>query len=230
MLFFCAAFCLSAAMTAASQTMPADDVSHAVIAELQQRMQPSGRRLNLVVLGRLPDQVLPLGDVRVEVGAIAGPWPRPKIGIPVTLLVDGQKVRSMTMWLGVHMPQRALVFGSDYAAGSSTDTLQLVEADVDLACCAGTPAVLAQNSGDFRLRRSVRAGQPLMQDDVEGVPDVQARSSVEIEVVRGSIRLATTGRALSDGRVGGMVDVLPDGTKSSVRTRVVARQKVAINE
>lgn len=232
MMTLCVAFCLGAATAPmpAMQTMRADDIAHAVIEAVQGRLRSPGRRIDLALLGRLHDQTLPEGDVRVEVGEIVGPWPRQKVGVPVTLLVDGRKARTMMAWLSVRMPQRAWVYGNAYAAGLTTDELKSVQSEVDMACCVGTPVASPGELGNFRLRKSVRSGQPLMQGDFEQLPDVQARTMVKIEVVHGPIRLATTGRALGDGHIGEFIDVLPDGSRAVVRTRVTAKQKVGIHE
>lgn len=232
MMTLCLAFCLGAATAPppAMQTLRADDIAQAVIETARERWRSPDRRIDVALLGRLQDQMLPKGDVRVEVGEIAGPWPRQKVGVPVTVLVDGRKTRAMTVWLAVRMPQRAWVYGNAYAAGLTMDTLQIVQSEVDLACCSGSPVTSPAELAEFRLRKSVRSGQPLMQADFERLPDVQARTAVQIEVVHGSIRLATSGRALGDGRIGEFIDVLPDGSRAVVRTRVTAKQKVGIHE
>lgn len=211
------------------QVVRADDVVRTAISHLKARPS-SDPRLKMQPLGHVSDQSVPTGAVRVEVGEVVGPWPRPKVGVPVSVLVDNRKVRAMTVWLGVQMPARAWVYDRAYAAGQPTDQVRMHEADVDLACCAGMPVSSPDELRGKRLRRSVRSGQPLMSSDLELIPDVQARSSVEIEVVQGQIQLAAVGRALRDGKVGEFVEVVVDGGRSAVRARVIAKQKVAIHE
>jgi flagella basal body P-ring formation protein FlgA len=211
------------------QVVRADDVVRTVISHLKARSS-SDPRLDMEPLGHVSDQTVPVGAVQIKVGEAAGPWPRPKVGIPVSVLVDNRKVRAMTVWLAVQMPAHAWVYGGAYSAGQLTDQIRMHEADVDLACCAGMPVRSPDELRGKRLRKSVRSGQPLMASDLEPVPDVQARSSVEIEVVQGQIQLAAMGRALRDGKVGEFVEVVVDGARTAVRARVIAKQKVAIHE
>jgi flagella basal body P-ring formation protein FlgA len=57
---------------------------------------------------------------------------------------------------------------------------------------------------------------------------VQAQQSVRIEMASGVIRLTTTGRALTDGKIGQSIPVLPANASQPVQARVMSKQAVSL--
>lgn len=99
-----------------------------------------------------------------------------------------------------------------------------------MTCCDGMVVEDVAMLSDFRMRRSVRAGEPVLLSDFEPMPDVAERQAVGIEVQRGAVRLTTVGIALADARIGEIVSVRPDASAQVVRARVIAKQKVILDE
>lgn len=214
----------------ATQTLPADDIRREVERALGERLREAGSGARIVAIEAVRDQTLPAGRAKIEVGAVAGRWPRPRAGVPVRLTVDGRPVRTVTVWVGMRDARRVTVYADASNAGAAGETLRLVEGDVDMTCCSGAPIADAGAVRGLRLRRAVRAGQPAMASDFERMPDVTERQQVRIEVVRGAVRLTTVGTALADGDIGQIVRVRADGSDSAVAARVIDKQKVILDE
>lgn len=223
---------LGAAAVAAppAQTVAAQRIADAVSAAVAARLRDGHPQAQFELVSRVADQRVPAGEVELRVGESAGRWPRARMSLPVQLRVDGRTVRTLGVWVAVRDPRTVPTYAESYRAHTGGEQLRLVEATVDMTCCAGQAlAAGAAPAQDTRLRRAVVAGQPALAGDFEARPDVAARERVTIEVVRGPVRLQSQGMALGDGRVGDTVPVRLDASQQTVRSRVVARQKVQID-
>lgn len=230
MLAYAVAAVLAASNAAPVQVLPAERIEAQVRSALAERLARISSDAQVQVQSMLREQTLPAGAVAIRVGEIAGRWPRTRIAVPVRLLVDGQAVRDMTVRVELHDKREVLTYAAGYAAHRAFAALRLVPAVVDMTCCAGSALAEKDQSSDVRLKRAVRAGQPVMIEDFEAVPEVVAREPVEIEVTLGRIHLATTGVALHDGRTGDKIDVRASASGETVQARVVAKQKVIVDE
>jgi flagellar basal body P-ring formation protein FlgA len=219
-----------ASTTASSQTLPAAQISREVEAVLSQRLRDAGSSARIVAVRGVRDQSLPPGRVVPEVGAVPGRWPRARVGVPVRLSVDGRTIRIVTAWVETTDPRRVLTYTQASSAKSAAEGLHLSIAEVDMTCCIGTPVAQTDSLEGLRLRRAVRAGEPVLASDFETLPDVSERDQVQIVVARGDVRIRTVGIALADGRIGQRVTVRPDLSERAVSALVVAKKQVLIDE
>lgn len=200
------------------------EVETAVIARLRDMRSPA----RVVAIEGLRDQTLPAGRVNLEVGSIAGRWPRARAGVPVRVLIDGRNVRTLTAWVSLSDVRSVPTYAENTSARSPAETLRLVPGDVDMTCCGDAQVVDTDALSGLRVRRAVRAGEPALQSDFEPMPDVAERQIVGIEVVRGTVRVTTTGTALGDARIGQIVSVRPDVSTEAVKARVIDKQRVIL--
>lgn len=219
-----------ASAPSATFTMPSTDIQRDVEAAVTQRLRDAGSSARVCGVTGVRDQALPAGRVTLDVGAIAGRWPRARAGVPVRLSVDGRVVRTLTAWVELGDVRRVPTYADRAAAKSPADALHLTAGDVDMICCDGATAPSADALAGMRLRRAVRAGEPVLLSDFEPMPDVVERQRVGIEVMRGPVRLTTTGTALVDGRIGQVIAVKPDASAHTVKARVTAKHMVALDE
>lgn len=210
------------------QTVPATRIADAVRSAIGERLRVNHPQASYELLSRVADQRVPAGSVSVHVGDAAGRWPRARASVPVRLQVDGRVVRTLGVWVEVRDPRPVPTYAEVYPAHTGGDRVRLVTATVDMACCSGA-LWNQQEAGALRLSRAVAIGQPALTDDFEPRPDVANRERVLIEVVRGTVRLQNQGVALADGRIGDYVPVRPDASQQTVRSRVIAKQKVQID-
>lgn len=221
------ALMLAAATTA---TLSAERQRDAVAAAIAGRLRTTQSTARIVAIDGLRDQSLPAGRATIEVGAIAGRWPRARAGVPVRLSVDGRTVRTLTAWVLLDDMRRVLTYAATNAARTPATALRLAPGEVDMTCCASPAVQDTAEIAALRLRRAVRAGEPVLASDFEPMPAVAARAQVEIEVEQGAVRLRTQGIALADGSLGASVPVRPEGAQSVVTARVIATGKVRIDD
>lgn len=221
---------LATAVDAPDQLLAPAEISRAVVSGIRTRLATEGSAAKVEVVGRIRAQRLPVGKVKVELGEIGGRWPRERVGVPVQLRVDGQPVRSMTVWLELHDEREVPTYAISYPAHTAGSDIRTEPAVVDMICCPGLTVASASDLQGQRIARPVRAGTPVMVRDLEAVPDVLAQSEVAIVVRRGPVRIMTSGVALGDGEIGEVISVRPDHSRVAIRSRVVADQKVVVDE
>ncbi len=180
------------------------------------------------VLGRPADATVPAGTVRLQAHPVAGRWPRARVAVSVSVLVNDKAVRSETIWFAVRALRPAWVYAGNAPAGTAMSKLKFHKATVDVAKADGQPVhAMAALAGD-RLKRGVQAGWPVLEGDFQPIPDVDTQSQVIVHVRYGSIRMETLGRALNMGDVGDVVPVLVEGAVSPVLARVAGKGVVDI--
>src|SRR5690349_21302824 len=84
---------------AVGQRVEGATLAEQVREQVQARTLAEGSRARVDVIGRIADQSLPAGALSIEVGQIAGRWPRARAGVPVRLNVEGQTPRTTTVWI-----------------------------------------------------------------------------------------------------------------------------------
>lgn len=214
--------------TQPTQQLSALVIMQAVQESVRAQLIQVGSHPSIEVTGRMPDQALPPGNVTIEVSPVNGRLPRPRLGVPVRLLLDGRLARSLTVWVELHERRTVPVYVQDHAVGETADAFPLQSAVVDMVCCAGTVLGSVEDLAHQRFAHSVRAGQPVMREDLEQAPAVQAHKPVDIELRRGAVRLHTPGIALADGYPGERVAVRPANSESAVITRVLGPRQVRV--
>lgn len=214
---------------AAEQAVPFSAVADAVRARLQSQSAGLPGTLELDVLGRDEPLRLPAGRHEMRVGAVAGPWPRARVAVPVRHFVDAAPVRSQTVWVAVRWWADAEVYDRAFPAGTPVAALNHHSKRVDLAPYG--PAYAQDSPPEHqRLRRPVRAGKPLTAADFEPMPDVLAGAELQVEVVRGAVRLSTSGRALADGFIGDDILVALAARRQPVVSTILSPKAVRVED
>lgn len=225
-----AALLAPAASAAAEQTVPRATVVEAVRAQLRERSAGLTGELELSVLGRDEPLQLPAGQHALQVGTVAGRWPRARVAVPVQHLVDGRRVRTQTVWVAVRWWREADVYADNLPAGAPSAAILHRRERVDLARADGQVVDAAALPAGQRLRRPVRAGQPLRAGDFEPMPDVIAGAELQVHVMRGAVRLNTAGRALADGSVGDVIPVALGSGRQPVDSTILSSQAVRVED
>lgn len=216
------------APTEGRQRVPAADIQEVVRTTMADRLAAMGSVAEVHVSGRIADQWLPPGELEITAGEVAGRLPRSRVGVPVSLSVDGRIVRSLTTWVEMRESRTVLTYSLPYARHHAGGSMQWQLAAVDMTCCPGDVATSPEQVSGLRISRAVREGQPVLLADFETVPEVQAQQRITIEVHSGAVRLQTAGTALRDGRIGDHVTVQPDHSRQQLLSRVVSTQTVVV--
>lgn len=215
---------------AVGQRVEGATLAEQVREQVQARTLAEGSRARVDVIGRIADQSLPAGALSIEVGQIAGRWPRARAGVPVRLNVEGQTPRTTTVWIAATDERTVETYVEAYDANTPGMSMRTERAQVDMVCCAGEAIASIAELADRRLRHAVRAGTPVMRDDLVPMPMVVAQQQVAVAVERGSVRIVTPGVALQDGAVGERILVRAAQARQAVSARVVERGEVIVDE
>jgi flagella basal body P-ring formation protein FlgA len=209
--------------------VPAGELQAAAAAEIQAAVERQGIAATATPVGRLDDLSLAT-DAPFELRAVPLPakWLRSRVAVPVEVHSGGRRVSTVTTWFAVTAPTPAPVYATAYPRGTDAASMRVVDGTADLARTRGESPTTVDAVAGLQLRRAVLAGQPLLANDFMSKPAIRAQQVVRIESVQGSIRLATTGRALADAQVGDLVAVLPNQAERPVRARVISPEAVSI--
>lgn len=213
---------------AAEQTVAAARVMAVARSALQALPLQSGTRLEMQVIGQPADATLPAGPLGIQATPPTGQWPRSRIAVSVRLLLADRPVRTETVWFAVKAVRSLAVYTADAAQGAPAGAIQTHPADIDVAKLHGhAVSALSAMKGE-RLRHATSAGSPVLEEDFEPIPDVDAREQVTVMVRYGAIRMQTRGTALGTGDAGQTVAVLATGADSPVQARVTGKGVVEV--
>lgn len=210
--------------------VPATALVDAARAALLGKASEADVRIDLAVAGRVRGLDFPgaIGIVpEVSVAHWDGPWLRSRVGVPVEVRVGGRKTTS-TVWFAVTATARGELYANGFARGEPAEKLVYRTGSVDLARQQGERAADSASLTGMRLRRAVRAGDPVLASDFEPMPLISARQTVRVLVLRGAVRLSVPAQALADGDAGQTIPVLPASATSPIKARVVSSEEVTL--
>jgi flagella basal body P-ring formation protein FlgA len=174
-------------------------------------------------------------DVQILSGALAikarkpeGRWPRARVGMPVDISVNGEVVRSATVWFAVSIHHDVPGYAADAAMGTASSALKFTPHDADVAALQGASVTDPHQLDGMRLRHAVLAGSPVLLEDFEHVPDVDRQQRVDVLASYGVIKLQTKGTAIGRGNAGDTVLVLVDGAEEPVHARITDKGVVQV--
>lgn len=218
-------------VAAAASVVPAEQLIAAALVRLQERSAQVPADWEFVPNAGLSSSTLEVdGAVTVVAGEIGGQWPRNRVGVPVTLKVEGAPQQTRTLWFTVHAWRDGLVYQRSQQAGDTAKDVVLRRQRIDLAAYAQDGALVDEVTAlqDQRLLRSVRAGQAVLLRDFGPVPAVARNSQVALHMRQGGIALQVAAIAGQDGALGDRVKVLPKGGSHWIEAAVTGRSEVTI--
>ena len=233
----CVAFlslaCLAWGVPCEAGVVAPEQLVDAARGELQARVFGMQGEWEFVPVGRIPAPPVEAGArVRIEIGTLGGHWPRRRVGVPVRIWSNDRLSQSLVLWFAVHRWRDVLVYGRDARAGEPSEHLSAQPRRVDVAG-HGEKDVVDGNVGiapGLRLVRSVRAGEPVMVDDLAAMPAVGRSQQVVLSMHRGQVVLSTRAVAQEDAALGERVKVLPAGAEQWIEARVRGRGEVAVED
>lgn len=216
------------ATTRASQRIDAARLVAAARAQIDARLGSERETARITVVGMPEDLTVPAGTITLSLHPLTGRWPRARIGVPVEIGVDGRVVRSATVWFALDLHREVLSYAGNVPLGASAASLKLVPRDVDVAAVQGEVVQDLHDVNGMRLRRPALAGEVVVREDFERVPDVDRRGRVRVMVASGAIHMQARGTAMASGNAGDVVPVLVDSAEAPVRARITDRGVVEV--
>lgn len=228
--------CILLLATASAPCMAAHTVSGEQLlacaeASLRERSEPLPGRLMLSAsVTPEPSRIEGEGNVSLRARAVDGAWPRRRVGVPVDILQGDRVAQTRMVWLSVQWWQQVAVYALDARSGTPMNELRVHTDEVDMAG-GGEPALALDTLGPmdgWRLRRSVRAGEPVVRSDLSLRPAVSREQAVRLSLRQGPVALTVPAIANGEGEMGQWVPVRAEGAERSVLAKVVARGEVTI--
>ena len=210
------------------QQIEATRIVAAARAQIDTQLGSDRAAAEVAVVGAPENIVVVPGRVTLGAHPLTGRWPRARVGVPVDISVNGQVVRSATVWFALSVHRPVLTYATDAVIGVSAASLKLVPRDADVAAVQGQLAVGPRDVDGMRLRHPVLAGSIVVQDDFEPMPDVDRQQRVQVLVALGAIRLQARGTSNGKGNDGDVVAVLVDGAEAPVRARITDKGVVEV--
>lgn len=148
--------------------------------------------------------------------------------VPVEILVDGQKDRTVSVSLRVRVFQPVVVLNTAVARGQMLTPADLTIDEREVSAFAGdliTDPVFAEG---LKTRRPMAAGSFLRSADLDVIPLVRRNAPVVVSTTAGRVTIRSTGQALEDGTMGQMVKVRPAGSTETISGKVVGEGRVEL--
>jgi flagella basal body P-ring formation protein FlgA len=221
-------FCASASPQL--QTVASARVVDAARSELDACLGDDKAVAQVSVIGK-PDDLLVLpGQVSIHARQPQGRWPRARVGMPVDVSVNGEVVRSATVWFAVSVHHDVPGYAADAAIATAAASLKFAPHDEDVAALQGQIVADPKQLDGMRLRHAVVAGSPVLLEDFEHVPDVDRQQRVDVMASHGVVKLQTKGTSIGRGNAGDTVLVLVDGAETPVHAQVTDKGVVQVVE
>lgn len=122
---------------------------------------------------------------------------------------------------------KVLVYGKDLAVGDVIDPALLSFATVDVTTLVTQPAELPTHSV-YIASSLLKAGTPILENDVRMRPDVLKNGPVVIVSKVGHVEILAQGHAIEEGQIGDLVRVKSKGGDAPFRATVTGKDKVTI--
>lgn len=206
-------------------TIAASDIASAARAEVEQRSE-----------GHVITQIGDIRDVKVPDGSkwtivaekVIHPLVNSRQKVLVSIEHNGAVLANRVVWFAVSRPVRALVYSQAYGKLIHGSSVDLVLSTCDMLTHEKDIVENQELISGLRLKKNVKEGDPVLYSDFESMPEVTAGQSVEIESIRGSARVLSSGKALSEGRVGQSIFVIANNGESKIRAKVASDKHVVV--
>jgi flagellar basal body P-ring formation protein FlgA len=221
-------FSICASASPTLQTVVSARIVDIARAELDECLGDDKAVAQVDVVGKPEDVQVLSGALTIKARKPEGRWPRARVGLPVDISVNGQVVRSATVWFAVSVHHDIPGYAADAAMGTAASALKFTPHDADVAMLQSAVVTDPSELNGMRLRHAVLAGSPVLLEDFERIPDVDRQQRVDVLASYGVIKLEAKGTAIGHGNTGDTVLVLVDGAEAPVHARVTDKGVVQV--
>jgi flagellar basal body P-ring formation protein FlgA len=210
------------------QTVASARIVDVARAELNACLGDDKTVAQISIVGKPEDVQVLAGKLTIDARRPEGHWPRARVGMPVEISVNGEVMRSATVWFAVSVHHDISGYAADAAIGTVASTLKFAPHDADVAALQGVVVTDPHQLDGMRLRHAVLAGSPVLLEDFEHIPDVDRQQRVDVRASYGVVKLETKGTAIGRGNAGDTVLVLVDGGETPVHARITDKGVVQV--
>ena len=207
----------AASVQVRSITIEAAQLIDKAAADLKAELSKNYASVEVRSVSHLDAVRLPIGEAKLVTRL-----PRPqgdtlragrRMRVEVEVTQEREVVRKVPLWFEVRAFAPGWVARTDLPAGQVLAAGDTETREVDWAQAGGDTTARESDVIGQRLRRPLRAGEPLRRSLVEAVPQVQRGDAVALQIRSGAVLIQANGTALADGRQGRDVPVKLDGAR-----------------
>ncbi|MEO5340171.1 MAG: flagellar basal body P-ring formation chaperone FlgA [Magnetococcus sp. MYC-9] len=205
-----------------AQTLSRSEVEGAVEMRLHALLEGTERGLYVSRLTCPTDLKLADGAVTWELAPGVERWEAGRHTLPVTVFVEGataarvQVSVTLKQRIAVPVPARDLKRGEVIGSGD------VVLRDLDLAAPLPDRLRDPQEATGKAINRDVREGQPLQAKWLEAPVVVKRGDRIRVTLIRGGLKIETTGVALQNGRIGEHIPLRNTESKTVYDAQIIA--------
>lgn len=174
---------------------------------------------SLEIVGRIAPFVLPQGKLQFDV-IPSDPAIVNSNRFTLIFRIDGRVVKNLSVRVQMQASARLVVATTDLRRGQiiGSGDLQLAEAELGRLRepCQDLDELIGK-----KVRRTIRAGEPIECQSIEFPPMVQRGELVTIVASKGYLTLSATGLARQDGKKGDIIKVRNSSSQKDVPCRVI---------
>lgn len=220
-------------VTLASVQISEEALQQAAEGALRQWLSERVEWFSIRLANRISGIALPGRNLRLEVQPIRQEQPLPRMHVQVDILGEHGRLRSVLMSFDVTAYAKGIVVTHGIEAGR--DPVEVFEersVEVTARNRSGKLLETGDVRGDrpSRLRRNLRAGEPVFSSDIEPAPAVQRGAWVTLRMKNGDIAIESRVQALQDGVLGQGIRVKRVGAERSIFARVSGNDIVEVSQ
>lgn len=203
-----------------------DEIIATAEAEVQSAWSQTGV-VTTEVVQRPADATVPTGTVelRARVSGNARPG---MVTVPVDVLVDGVRSRTINVTLRVSVMTPVVVANQPLARGQLIEASMLAVEDRDLGRFGADTFTDVSLVAGQKATRTIQTGGVIRKSDLQIIPLVHRNGPVVIRSGSGRITVSANGVALEEGQLGQLVRVRPQYSKETITAKVTGEGAVEI--
>jgi flagella basal body P-ring formation protein FlgA len=141
---------------------------------------------------------------------------------------NNKKINSYLI-IKLKLYKNLLVLNRDLNEHTIIDDTMFVEKQIDLSEIKGTPFLKKVDLSEFRTKKKLKSGQPLLEEQVEKNPVIKTGDRITAALISGTIRISIDAVARQDGAAGQFIRI-KSGDNKIFNARVIDPGNVIIIE
>lgn len=211
-----------------AQQLSRSEVEQAVGMRLEIALEEAGRGLFVAALSSPAELKLPDGPLSWVVEADVGGWEPGRHTAPVLVRVGEAVAARLQIVVTLKQRIRTPVLQRDFKRGELIKREDLELREVELSAPLAERVSDPEGVAGKVVTRNVQAGQPLLERWLELPLAVDRGDRVRVTLIRGGLRIETTGVAMQRGHVGESISIRNTQSKSLFEAQITAPGEVQV--
>ncbi|MBF0162030.1 MAG: flagellar basal body P-ring formation protein FlgA [Magnetococcales bacterium] len=205
-----------------AQTVTHSTVEQVVEMRLHALLEELGTGLFVTALSAPTDLKLPDGEISWELGGGLEGWQAGRHTLPVTVSVEGARAARIQVAVTVKQRVQVPVLLRDYKRGELVEAGDVQLREWELSAPLSGRLRNPEDAVGKAVNRDVRTGQVLLEKWLEEPVVVKRGDRVRVTLIRGGLKIETSGVAMQPGRIGEHISLRNTESKSLYEAQIIA--------